>query len=356
MALHGRVARLHRQAVPALEPASPQHSPSSGSAHAGAEAVNSLTATLLRLIGTFRHRTTRLEIIIRAGWSVNLKSRSEKPKNRKTRADLLLVRRGLAPTREKAQAMIMAGSVRLPSGLTLKAGTALDADAELVVLGRLPYVSRGGIKLAHALAHFALDVRGLAALDIGASTGGFVDCLLQHGASSVQAVDVGHGQMAESLRRDPRVTVLEGVNAHYPFALGPSALGPFALGMQAGIATIDVSFISITKVLPNVLEHLSAGAPIVALVKPQFEALRGEVPRGGVIKDPRTHARVLGRVIKWAVDNRLRVRGLTASPILGDAGNREFFLLLKAQDELRDGWETLLTPKMSVDRMPHLLS
>ena len=252
-----------------------------------------------------------------------MKSQTSKAKSRWTRADLLLVQRGLAPTREQAQAMIMAGLVRVASGRgaagTLKAGTALDSDVELVVQGGLPYVSRGGVKLAHALEQFGLDVQGMIALDVGASTGGFVDCLLQRGASAVQAVDVGHSQMAHSLRVDPRVTVLEGVNAHYPFTLD----------VTSDMATIDVSFISLTKVLPNVVEHLPTGAPIVALVKPQFEAMRGEVPRGGVIKDAKVHARVLGRVIKWCVDNRLRVRNLTASPIVGDAGNREFFLLLE---------------------------
>ena len=247
-----------------------------------------------------------------------MKGRGAKAKTQRTRADLLLVQRGLAPTREQAQAMIMAGLVRVPSGRPLKAGTALDDDAELLVQGGLPYVSRGGVKLAHALHHFGVDVQEMVALDLGASTGGFTDCLLQRGAASVLALDVGHGQMAHSLRQDPRVTVIEGVNAHYPFTLGA----------KANIATIDVSFISLTKVVPNVLEHLVPGAPIVALVKPQFEAMRGEVPRGGVIKDPKVHARVLARVITWAVDSRLRLRGLTASPIVGDAGNREFFLLL----------------------------
>lgn len=247
-----------------------------------------------------------------------MKSRGSKLKSQRIRADLLLVQRGLAPTRERAQAMIMAGLVRVPSGQTLKAGTALDADAELIVQSGLPYVSRGGVKLAHALSRFSLDVQGMTALDVGASTGGFVDCLLQHGASCVQAVDVGHGQLAHSLHQDPRVKMTEGVNAHYPFSL-PST---------ADIATIDVSFISLTKVVPNVLEHLVPGAPLVALVKPQFEAMRGEVPRGGVIKDPKVHARVLARTITWVVDSKLRLKGLTASPIVGDAGNREFFLLL----------------------------
>ena len=219
--------------------------------------------------------------------------------------------------------MIIAGLVRVSSGhgagRPLKAGTALHADSEVVVQGTLPYVSRGGIKLAHALACFQLNVKDMVALDVGASTGGFVDCLLQQGASTVHALDVGHGQMAYSLRLDPRVVVLEGVNAHYPFALDA----------VADIATVDVSFITLAKVLPNILEHLPPGGPVVALVKPQFEALRGEVPRGGVVKDPKVHSRVLARLINWAVDNRLRVRNLTASPIVGDAGNREFFLLLR---------------------------
>ena len=249
-----------------------------------------------------------------------MKSRASKAKPQRTRADLLLVQRGIAPTREQAQAMIMAGLVQVPSstGRVLKAGTTLDANVELLVQGKLPYVSRGGIKLARALDHFGLNVHDMIALDVGASTGGFVDCLLQSGASAVHAIDVGHGQLAQSLRQDARVTLQEGVNAHYPFSL---AVAP-------DVATVDVSFISLTKVLPNVLEHLPPAGSIVALVKPQFEAMRGEVPRGGVIKDPKTHARVLGRVIIWSVNNGLRVRDLTPSPIVGDAGNREFFLLL----------------------------
>ena len=318
----GEWALLDRQLMSALEPAATQNGPPPRGAHTGPEAVHSLTATLFGLISSFWHQSTRPRIIIPLGGGVNLDSRSSRSKPQRTRADLLLVQRGMAPTRQQAQAMIMAGLVRVPSGpasgRTLKAGTTLDVDTELIVQGGLPYVSRGGIKLTHALDHFSLNVQGLVALDVGASTGGFVDCLLQRGASAVHAVDVGHGQMAHSLRTDPRVTVLEGVNAHYPFA--PEIL--------ADIATIDVSFISLTKVVPNVLLHLPLGAPVVTLVKPQFEALRGEVPRGGVVRDPKIHARVLARVITWAVENRLIVRDLTASPIVGDAGNREFFLLL----------------------------
>lgn len=319
-ALHGRVGLLYRQATSALEPATTQNGPSTRGAHTGPEAVNSLTATLFGLIRSFRHRSTRPAIIIPAGGSVNLKTRTSKAKPQRTRADLLLVQRGIAPTREQAQAMIMAGLVQVPSaaGRVLKAGTTLDANVELLVQGGLPYVSRGGIKLAHALDHFRLNIQNLVALDVGASTGGFVDCLLQRGASAVQAIDVGHGQLAHSLSQNSRVTLQEGVNAHYPFSLGATP----------DIATVDVSFISLTKVLPNVMAHLPPAGPIVALVKPQFEAMRGEVPRGGVIKDSKVHARVLGRVITWSVNNRLRVRDLTPSPIVGDAGNREFFLLL----------------------------
>lgn len=250
-----------------------------------------------------------------------MKEARTKAKSGKVRTDLLLVQRGMAASREQAQALIMAGQVYAPSGSLLKAGTLVTIDAELEVRGKLPYVSRGGTKLAHALDHFSLEVDGLWALDVGASTGGFTDCLLQRGAAGVYALDVGHGQLAHSLRQETRVMVMEGVNAHYSFALPE----------PVDIAVVDVSFISLTKVVPNVVPHLRTGSPILALVKPQFEARKGEVPRGGVIKDTRVHALVLGRIITWAVESRLRLRGLTASPILGDRGNREFFLKLEVQ-------------------------
>lgn len=241
------------------------------------------------------------------------------PKTSRKRADLLLVERGLAESREQAQTLIMEGLVFAPSGRVLKASSALAEATPLEVRGRLPYVSRGGIKLAHALEVFAIPVQGLVALDLGASTGGFTDCLLQRGASRVYAVDVGHGQLHQRLRQDPRVSVMEKINARHPFALPE----------KVDLITVDVSFISLTLVLPSAIRHLTAGEYVAALVKPQFEAEKGEVGRGGVIRDPQIHARVLGRMISWAVGQGLRVRNLCASPILGDAGNREFFLLLQ---------------------------
>jgi 23S rRNA (cytidine1920-2'-O)/16S rRNA (cytidine1409-2'-O)-methyltransferase len=241
------------------------------------------------------------------------------PRTAKTRADLLLVDRGLAETRERAQALIMAGVVFGPAGPIAKAGTLLADSASLEVRGRLPYVSRGGLKLEHALDRFGLDVEGVVALDVGASTGGFTDCLLQRGARRVYALDVGHGQLDYRLRQDPRVVVIEKCNARYSFSLPE----------PVDLVTIDVSFISLKLVIPRALEHLKPERPLIALVKPQFEASKGEVGRGGVIKSPQTHARVLGRTIAWATEAGVRVRNLCASPVLGDAGNREFFLLLE---------------------------
>ena len=236
----------------------------------------------------------------------------------KTRIDRLLVERGIAPTREKAQALLMAGQVLVNDRAVVKAGAMVQEDAQVLLKAQLPYVGRGGIKLAHALEAFGLSVEGLAALDVGASTGGFTDCLLQAGARHVYAVDVGYGQMDVKLRADRRVTVMERLNARHPFPL-PEAVG---------LVTVDVSFISVTRVLPPATEHLVLGGAVVALVKPQFEAERGEVGRGGVIRKAAIHARVLGRVVLWAIAHRYRLRGLTPSPILGDAGNREFFVLL----------------------------
>lgn len=246
------------------------------------------------------------------------------------RADLLLAAQGLAESREQAQVLIMEGLVFSPSGRVAKSSSLLPETTALEVRGRLPYVGRGGLKLAHALDSFALPVQGLVGLDVGASTGGFTDCLLQRGARRVYALDVGHGQLDYRLRADPRVTVMEKCNARYPFHLPE----------PVDLVTIDVAFISAALVAPPALEHLRDGCHLAVLVKPQFEARREEVGRGGVVKDPQVHARVLGRTIAWAVDRGLRVRNLCASPILGDAGNREFFLLLqkpsRATDERRE--------------------
>lgn len=242
----------------------------------------------------------------------------------KRRADILLVERGLVETRERAQALIMEGLVYTPAGKVLKPGAPTPADMPLEVREGLPYVGRGGVKLAHALDRFGLDVSGWMALDAGASTGGFTDCLLERGARKVVALDVGHGQLDYGLRQDSRVEVMERVNARYDFAL-PQGME----GESVDLATVDVSFISASKVIPSVASHVRDGGYLIVLVKPQFEAARGEVGRGGVIKDPRVHAGVLSKVILWAVDVGFRLRGLVPSPILGDAGNREFFLLLQ---------------------------
>ena len=237
----------------------------------------------------------------------------------KIRADRLLFERGLADSREQAQALIMEGVVYTPSGRVLKAGSTLPEDVELEVKGRLPFVGRGGVKLAHALDQFQIDPDGLIVLDVGASTGGFTDCLLQRGARHVYAVDVGHGQMDYRLRQDDRVTVMEKTNARHPFELPE----------QVDLMVMDVSFISISMVIPEAASHLKPGCHIVALVKPQFEAQKSQVGRGGVIKDPKVHAGVLGKTVNWAVGQGLRVRNMCRSPIQGDAGNREFFILLQ---------------------------
>ena len=236
----------------------------------------------------------------------------------KQRLDSLLVARELAENKKMAQALIMAGKVTVSGKVITKPGTPVDENASLELAEKLPYVSRGGIKLAHALDEFKLDVASLTAMDVGASTGGFTDCLLQHGARRVYAIDVGYGQLDYKLRQDPRVVVMERVNAHHPFSLPE----------KVNIASIDLSFISVTKVMPNVIEHLTLPGYMIILFKPQFEAKRKEVPTGGVIKDPQVHARVLGRFIVWATEHDLRLRGLVASPILGAEGNKEFLILL----------------------------
>jgi 23S rRNA (cytidine1920-2'-O)/16S rRNA (cytidine1409-2'-O)-methyltransferase len=238
---------------------------------------------------------------------------------RKKRADVLLAERGLAESRERAQALIMEGLVFAPSGRVTKAGSALPEDVPLEVRGRLPYVGRGGLKLAGALDTFGLAVEEQTALDVGASTGGFTDCLLQRGVRHVYAVDVGHGQLHHRLRQDSRVTVMEKTNARYPYSL-PELVD---------LVVIDVSFISLNLVIPPALEHLQGGGHVVALVKPQFEAPREEVGRGGIVRDPKVHAAVLGKAVIWATEENLRIRGICPSPISGDKGNREFFLLLQ---------------------------
>lgn len=242
--------------------------------------------------------------------------------DKKTRIDLLLVERGLTESRQQAQALLMAGQVAVEGRLVDKAGALVSPSVQIQIKAPPPYVGRGGIKLAHALQSFALKVKSATALDVGASTGGFTDCLLQLGAARVYALDVGYGQLHHRLRQDSRVVVMERVNARYPFHLPETT----------DLATVDVSFISLAKVLPSVAKHVKNGGHIIALAKPQFEAQRHQVGKGGVVRDPAVHADVLARVIVWAVAHGFRLRGVTPSPLLGDAGNREFFLWLQTQD------------------------
>jgi 23S rRNA (cytidine1920-2'-O)/16S rRNA (cytidine1409-2'-O)-methyltransferase len=237
----------------------------------------------------------------------------------KQRLDSLLVERGLFPSREQARAAVLAGNVAVGGRPATKPGVSVAVDAPLEVAKRPRFVSRGGEKLDHALTVFGIDVRGLIAADIGASTGGFTDCLLQRGAARVYAVDVGYGLIDYRLRTDPRVVLLERTNARFLTSL-PEPID---------LAVVDVSFISLTKVLGAVRRLLRDDGEIVALIKPQFEARRQEVGRGGIVRDPQTHAGVIGRVARWATDHGLRVRGLTTSPILGGEGNREFLIRLR---------------------------
>ena len=245
---------------------------------------------------------------------------------KRTRLDVLLVERGLAASRERARALVLAGRVQVDGKPFTKAGTLVASDAGVALTEPdHPYVSRGGIKLAAALDAFGIDVGGRVALDIGASTGGFTDVLLQRGAARVVALDVGHGQLDWGLRNDPRVVVLERVNAR---TLVPEQLPPDA--RRFGIVTVDVSFISARHILPAVPPLLSPGADVVVLIKPQFEAGRGEVGKGGIVRDPGVHERVIGEVAAAADALGLRRAGLVASPIAGMEGNREFLLHLRA--------------------------
>ncbi|MEW6321667.1 MAG: TlyA family RNA methyltransferase [Acidobacteriota bacterium] len=240
------------------------------------------------------------------------------------RLDALLVHKGLAESREKARALVMAGQVDVDGRAAGKAGTMVAVDADVRVIGPdHPWVSRGGVKLAHALDAFALDVTGTLALDIGASTGGFTDVLLQRGARHVIALDVGHGQLHWKVRSDPRVTVIEHFNARALTRADLPDLGP-----GVDIVTIDVSFISLRHIVPVVPPLLAPAGRVIALVKPQFEAGRRDVGRGGLVKDPAVHARVVEEVTAAAAAVGLTRMALQPSPITGAQGNVEFLLLL----------------------------
>ena len=251
--------------------------------------------------------------------------RSVRPKSRQ-RLDQALVDRGLCPSREKAKRAVMAGEVRINQQLAHKASELVGEKDALTLAGAEKYVSRGGQKLEHALRHFQVDVRGRTAVDVGASTGGFTDCLLQHGAAKVYAVDVGHGQLAWKLRQDPRVVVMEGINARaLTQADFPASFSPVDL------VAIDCSFISLRKIIPTSIALAGPSGKILALIKPQFEAGKAEADRGaGVIRDPEIHRRVVDELARFV--NELpgwRWVGATPSPVLGPAGNREFLALLE---------------------------
>lgn len=245
----------------------------------------------------------------------------------KERLDKLVTERGLAPSRERAKALIMAGQVVVDDHLADKAGLMVSDTAEIRLKGEpLPYVSRGGLKLAEGLKVFGIEVEGLCAIDVGASTGGFTDCLLQRGAKKVYAVDVGYGQLAWKLREDPRVVNMEKTNIRY--------LEPELLPELPDIAVIDASFISLDKVLPQTLRLIKEDGVIVALIKPQFEVGRGQVGKGGVVRDEKKHQEVVEGITELAKGLGLRVLGVCDSPILGPKGNKEFLIHLQKQGKL----------------------
>ena len=230
-----------------------------------------------------------------------------------------MLERELVESRAKAQALIIAREVVVEGKPVIKPGTLVKEEVAITILEPPPFVSRGGIKLDHALDYFQLDVPSKVVADVGASTGGFTDCLLKRGASRVYAIDVGYGQLDYHLRKDSRVVVMERVNARYPISLPE----------KVDLGTIDVSFISVEKVIPSISELLKDNGYLLVLVKPQFEAKRREVGKSGVIKQSLVHARVLGRFIAWMTARGFRLGGLVASPILGASGNKEFFILLR---------------------------
>ncbi len=239
-----------------------------------------------------------------------------KPKTGKERLDKLLVARGLAGTRAKAQSLILAGQVFSGQQRLDKAGHLVPIDIELMIKEPMPFVSRGGLKLAAALDHFKIEATGKVCLDIGASTGGFTDCLLQRGASRVVAIDVGRGQLDWKLRQDGRVESRENVNARY--------LSPEDFTDRFDIVTADVSFISLTKILPVVPPLVCEPAFVITLIKPQFEVGREEVGKGGVVRDEAAQRRVVEEITSFAAGLGMRLIGVIESPILGADGNREF--------------------------------
>lgn len=242
-------------------------------------------------------------------------------KGKRLRLDLLLVDRGLAETIQKAIGIILAGNVFVDGKLSDKAGTLCNESAEINVKQQMPYVSRGGIKLQEAIRHFQLELTDMTAMDIGASTGGFTDCLLQNGVKRVYSIDVGYGQLHWKLRNDSRIINLEKTHI--------LKLDWTTIKDVIDIVTIDVSFISLTKILSSLWEHLSPASLIIALVKPQFEVAKGDVGKGGVVRDTAKIESAVNKVIQFAEGIGFSIRGRIPSPILGQKGNREYLVLLE---------------------------
>jgi 23S rRNA (cytidine1920-2'-O)/16S rRNA (cytidine1409-2'-O)-methyltransferase len=243
----------------------------------------------------------------------------------KERIDKLLLEKGLVQSRERARALILEGKVSIEGTTIDKVGARVNAEAVIQIHGEnLPYVSRGGTKLEKALEVFGIDPRGMIVMDVGASTGGFTDCLLQSGAEKVYAVDVGYGQLAWKLRNDPRVVNLERTNIRY--------LKPEEIGEGLDLVVIDASFISVEKFLPHLALFLKKGGEIVSLIKPQFEVGKGEVGKGGVVRDPELHQKVLDRISGFCTTAGFNVLGIIESPLRGPKGNKEFFIRLRINE------------------------
>jgi 23S rRNA (cytidine1920-2'-O)/16S rRNA (cytidine1409-2'-O)-methyltransferase len=240
---------------------------------------------------------------------------------KKIRLDKLLFDKGLVESREKAKALILEGSVRVNGIVVDKAGSLVNPDDALTITHKMPYVSRGGLKLEHAIKEFRVDLKNKTAMDVGASTGGFTDCLLQHGAKKVYAIDVGYGQFSYALRKDDRIELFERTNIRYfDRDLVPDDID---------VATIDVSFISILKVMPKVMEFLAPEGEIIVLIKPQFEVGQKDVGKGGVVKDAKKRLEVVDRLMAEAEKLGFEVKGVTQSPVKGPKGNVEYLMYLK---------------------------
>lgn len=244
---------------------------------------------------------------------------------KKKRLDIKLVECGIVQSRERAKSLIMAGKVTVNDRIQDKSGVLVSENDVIALKGKdIPFVSRGGIKLESALTSFNIDINGSVCLDVGASTGGFTDCLLKHGAKQVFAVDVGYGQMAWNLRKDPRVIIIERANIRYlPYEAVPISID---------LVTIDVSFISLKIVVPAVLKFMKATGSIIALIKPQFEVGKGKVGKGGVVRETPVHDEVIKNLSAFFIETGLKIEGVISSPVTGPKGNKEFLIYMKFPD------------------------